>query len=161
MYQTDFVCTYKQMDTAEMQEGLYRLQILQACGLTEWDDDAVEHVLYGAFHKVAPQPVFQRILQACKQSPAMQPLLDQFCPEHNTLPDLSASIRIFLQEVGASVAGASVAAGAGASVYLFTLFKLLFMYDFFDVFHACLADQLRAGQVTDRHLGALLSQLAL
>ena len=37
MYQADFICTYKLMDDDNDQEQMYRIQLLQAFGLNEWD----------------------------------------------------------------------------------------------------------------------------
>lgn len=37
MYKTDFICTYKMMDTDEDREMLYRIQLLQAFDLDKWD----------------------------------------------------------------------------------------------------------------------------
>jgi hypothetical protein len=37
MYKTDFICTYKMMDTDEDREMLYKIQLLQAFDLDKWD----------------------------------------------------------------------------------------------------------------------------
>ena len=41
MYQTDFICTYKNIDDSSEQEDLYRIQLLQAFDIDMWDDDEV------------------------------------------------------------------------------------------------------------------------
>ena len=38
MYNTEFVCTYKQHDEDE-KDDMYRIQLLQVYNLDRWDDD--------------------------------------------------------------------------------------------------------------------------
>lgn len=45
MYQTDFICTYKQMDSPEDEKMLYQIQLLQAFNLEEWDDTEVMNTI--------------------------------------------------------------------------------------------------------------------
>jgi hypothetical protein len=45
MYQADFICTYKLMDNEYDQEQLYRIQLLQAFDLNEWNDYKINEVI--------------------------------------------------------------------------------------------------------------------
>jgi hypothetical protein len=61
MYCTDFLCTYQvHNEDEDIQEDIYRCQLLQSFGLEEWDDDIINNettVLYNKMKDI-PQMVF-------------------------------------------------------------------------------------------------------
>ena len=61
-YHTDFICTYKMMDTPEDQEDLYRIQLLQAFGLEQWDDMLVNDMIDMLYAKLADTPELNQLL---------------------------------------------------------------------------------------------------
>jgi hypothetical protein len=125
MYQTDFICTYKQMDEADDQEQLYRLQLLQAFGLEQWDDQGVNNTLLHIFELLHPSPDFQKILSKAQQTPAIKDLLAYFSAGE--------------AEAGEAEAGAASPDEAGEALLTF---KLLFKYEYFDMIHRCISDYL-------------------
>lgn len=50
MYNTDFVCTYKQHDD-EDQDDIYRIQLLQVYNLHTWDDTVINNTITSIFNK--------------------------------------------------------------------------------------------------------------
>ena len=50
MYNTDFVCTYKQHDD-EDQDDIYRIQFLQVYNLHTWDDTVINNTITSIFNK--------------------------------------------------------------------------------------------------------------
>jgi hypothetical protein len=76
MYCTDFICTYQiHNDDEDIQEDMYRSQLLQSFGLEEWNDDIINeetNVLYNkikdvhqmvlVFEKIKSQEVYQFFL---------------------------------------------------------------------------------------------------
>lgn len=61
MYCTDFLCTYQiHNEDEDIQEDIYRCQLLQSFGLEEWDDNIINNettVLYNKMKDI-PQMVF-------------------------------------------------------------------------------------------------------
>ena len=62
MYDSEFICTYKEMDTPEEQEELYKIQLLQAFCLEEWDDDVVNNTISELYNLMSLDKNVQEIL---------------------------------------------------------------------------------------------------
>ena len=62
-YQHDFVCTYKLMDTPDEQEQLYRIQLLQAFELYDWDDLKVNDIIMKLFSTLDQNSGFKAIIE--------------------------------------------------------------------------------------------------
>jgi len=62
-YQHDFVCTYKLMDTPDEQEQLYRIQLLQAFELYDWDDAKVNDIIVELFSILNLNSDFKAIIE--------------------------------------------------------------------------------------------------
>ena len=62
-YQHDFVCTYKLMDTPDEQEQLYRIQLLQAFELYDWDDAKVNDIIVEVFSILNLNSDFKAIIE--------------------------------------------------------------------------------------------------
>ena len=62
-YQHDFVCTYKLMDTPDEQEQLYRIQLLQAFELYDWDDAKVNDIIVELFSILNLKSDFKAIIE--------------------------------------------------------------------------------------------------
>lgn len=76
MYQADFICTYNEMDTPEDQEMLYKIQLLQAFDLPEWDDAKVHTILEELYTTVMKDPSLQVILDKISKIAALQPIIE-------------------------------------------------------------------------------------
>ena len=73
MYQTDFICTYKLMDGEIDQEGLYRLQLLQAFNLEQWNDEIFSDTIVDIFSKMNTNTnkEFYLILEKARKNPSL------------------------------------------------------------------------------------------
>jgi hypothetical protein len=71
MYITNFVCTYKLHDD-EVQEDMYRMQILQAFHLTSWDDDQINKETDRLYDLCNKTERFSELLDKLKKSTELQ-----------------------------------------------------------------------------------------
>jgi hypothetical protein len=128
-YQTDFICTYKLMEDEFSQDYLYRVQLLQAFGLERWDDDKINIITNDTFNKIKYTDIFREIIETANKNKEMTTLLTILCNEDNNINQ---------DEL---------------------VFELLFKYEFFDLTHKCLCEQLRDGRVCETTKDALLNVL--
>lgn len=128
-YQTDFICTYKLMEDEFSQDYLYRVQLLQAFGMERWDDDKINTITNDTFNTIKDTDTFREIIETAKQNKDMMSLLTLICTEDNNVNQ---------DEL---------------------VFELLFKYEFFDLIHKCLCEQLRNGRVSDATKDVLLNVL--
>jgi len=111
MYHADFICTYKLMDDLEDQEKMYCIQLLQAFGLDDWDDDKVNDSLLELYLEMQEDINLQAILLKVSNIESLQLLINMARAEtHSALEKQMI------------------------------LFNLLFQYDYFDMFHKCVVD---------------------
>lgn len=69
MYQTDFICTYKNIDDTIEQEDLYRIQLLQAFGIERWDDEEVNAETEKLFSQLSSADEIKKIITKCREFP--------------------------------------------------------------------------------------------
>lgn len=136
-YQTDFVCTYKQMSDEISQETLYRIQLLQALGLETWDDEKVIVILNNTYDKIKDITVFRNIFKKAKKNKDLEFLLALICASTNE------NIKEEVDDSNDKL-----------------VFQLLFKYEYFDLFHRCLSEQLRNGRVEDKIVGSIIDILS-
>jgi hypothetical protein len=124
-YNTDFICTYKQMDDEFSQDYLYRVQLLQAFGLDDWDDDKVNIIMNETYCKIKDVALFIEIIEKAKQNSEISNLISLICDDiaYSELNDESNKDKL--------------------------VFELLFKYEFFDIMHKCISEQLRNGSVKE------------
>lgn len=67
MYNTDFVCTYKQHDEEE-HDDMYRIQLLQVYNLDRWDDDVINNTKASIFNKYKDNLDMNEILNKARDS---------------------------------------------------------------------------------------------
>jgi len=67
MYNTDFVCTYKQHDEEE-QDDMYRIQLLQVYNLDTWNDDVINNTKASIFNKYKDNLDMKEILNKASDS---------------------------------------------------------------------------------------------
>tara|TARA_B110000008_G_scaffold82219_1_gene84026 strand:+ start:25 stop:396 length:372 start_codon:yes stop_codon:yes gene_type:complete len=68
MYNTDFVCTYKEHDEEEDQDDMYRIQLLQVYNLDRWDDDVINNTKASIFNKYKDNLDMKEILNKARDS---------------------------------------------------------------------------------------------
>ena len=67
MYNTDFVCTYKQHDEEE-QDDMYRIQLLQVYNLDTWNDTVINNTTALIFNKYIDNFDMKEILNKASDS---------------------------------------------------------------------------------------------
>jgi len=119
MYSADFICTYKMMDCDVDKEYLYKIQILQAFNLEEWNSEAIEKTISELYLKTIDHEQFKFILDAAKMSTKLGLMISLW---HK--PEFDENrLNIFI-------------------------FIMLFNYDYFDIFHKCLCEYISEGRIT-------------
>ena len=109
------------MDDEFGQDYLYKIQLLQAFGLNEWDDDKVNDIIYDTYTEIKDINVFRDIIESAKKNKEMINLLALICEEdENESIDRNKLV-----------------------------FELLFKYEFFDLIHKCLSEHFREGRVKE------------
>jgi len=139
MYQADFVCTYKLCNDIHEndQEQLYRIQLLQAFDLTEWNDDKINKIIEELYLSISLSGVFNTVFIKAKQNQTISELLEVYklC---NT--EIETDKIAILDEND-------------------IVFKLLFKFEYFDLTHRCIIDYLINNSVDETYLNKLLSVL--
>jgi hypothetical protein len=133
MYQTDFVCTYKWMESAEDQESLYRIQLLQAFDLEQWNDDVFNATVTQLYHMFEKSDEYAQILAKTKANEYIHNLVAQF----NMTP------------------AAETPEHSDDELY----FSILFNFHTFDLFHRCIIDYTRDTKVNPVNLNKLFEAL--
>jgi len=129
MYQADFICTYKQMDTEEEQEGLYRVQLLQAFGMDELIESEVYSILLELYNLMKEDNNLQTILTETSKINGLQFIINMV---NNSGDGLEKNI---------------------------LLFNLLFQYEYFDLFHKCIIEFMESKIISDITMNNLLNVL--
>jgi hypothetical protein len=81
MYQADFICTYKWMDDPEDQEQMYRIQLLQAFDLNEWNDDKINTTIQEIYTALAKTDELKNIYKKARQNTFIMETLSLFSHE--------------------------------------------------------------------------------
>ena len=130
MYQSDFICTYKSMDNDYDQEQLYRIQLLQAFDLNEWNDDRINTTIGELYAQLFNRIEFKEIFVKARQNPAIMEMIDLF--------KLSGVERLEEDDI---------------------IFKLLFKFEYFDLLHRCIVDFLLTDTISPVYSSKLLNAL--
>jgi hypothetical protein len=130
MYQADFICTYKWMDTPDDQEQMYRIQLLQAFDLNEWDDARINTMIMELYAKISTSGEFTALFAKARENTAIKEMLDLF--------ELSGEERLNEDDI---------------------IFKLLFKFEYFDLLHRCIVDYLLNNTLSPTYAANLLKAL--
>ena len=130
MYQSDFICTYKSMDNDYDQEQLYRIQLLQAFDLNEWNDDRINTTIGELYAQLFNRIEFKEIFVKARHNPAIMEMIDLF--------KLSGVERLEEDDI---------------------IFKLLFKFEYFDLLHRCIVDFLLTDTISPVYSSKLLNAL--
>ncbi len=130
MYQSDFICTYKSMDNDYDQEQLYRIQLLQAFDLNEWNDDRINTTIGELYAQLFNRIEFKEIFVKARQNPSIMEMIDLF--------KLSGVERLEEDDI---------------------IFKLLFKFEYFDLLHRCIVDFLLTDTISPVYSSKLLNAL--
>lgn len=130
MYQADFICTYKLMDDEYDQEQLYRIQLLQAFDLNEWDDIKINSTIEELYGLFSDNNEFKEIFKKARQNENIMEMLD--------ILKLSGEENLEENDI---------------------IFKLLFKFEYFDLFHRCIVDYLLNNTIAAVFVSKLLNSL--
>jgi len=139
MYQADFVCTYKLFDDMDDndREQMYRIQILQAFDLTEWNDDKINKIIEELYFSISSDGVFNDIFKKAKTNTHVSEILDIYRANNTEIETDKVAI-IDENDI---------------------IFKLLFKYEYFDLTHRCIIDFIINKSIDEKYLNKLLSEL--
>jgi hypothetical protein len=117
------------MDTEIEQENLYRIQLLQAFDLEEWNDEKFNTTLRELYMLLEKTDALLQILAKAKNNANFINLISKF--------DIDTTDN------------------SPSEIY----FTILFNFTCFDLFHRCLVDYMRDGVIQPLHLNKLLEAL--
>ena len=96
MYCTDFICTYQiHYDDQDIQEDMYRCQLLQAFGLEEWNDDIINNETLVLFNKIKSVPQFLSVFEKIKSQEVYQFFLTFLGDDNYTLFKILFKFELF------------------------------------------------------------------
>jgi hypothetical protein len=95
MYQTDFICTYKNIDESAEQEDLYRIQLLQAFDIEIWDDKQVNTITEKLFNQMSSAHGMKDIITRCREYPDHAMLVSMMGSEDLTIFRLLFKFELF------------------------------------------------------------------
>jgi len=131
MYQFDFICTYKLMESDEDQENLYRFQLLQAFDLEEWSDDIFNATINEIYALFLKSDDFAQILEKTRANECIDKFILKFNEDNSKNEIISDEL----------------------------YFSALFNYHTFDLFHRCIVDLYTENKIKPNHLNKLLDSL--
>jgi hypothetical protein len=117
------------MDDDSDQEEMYRIQLLQAFDLNEWNDAAITTTITELYAKLSCLPIFTEIFLKARENQYIIEMLDliQLSGEDNLDDDV--------------------------------IFHLLFKFEFFDLLHRCIVDYLINNTIHEKYSNQLLDAL--
>jgi len=139
MYQADFVCTYKLFDDMDEndKEQMYRIQLLQAFDLTEWNDDIINNIIEELYFSISLSGDFKDVFTKARRNKDINELLNIYNASNREIETDKIAI---LDEND-------------------IIFKMLFKFEYFDLTHRCIIDYLIHNSIDDIYLNKLLSAL--
>lgn len=123
------------MDSDTDKEYLYKIQLLQAFGLEQWDDKNIEQTINELYLKIKEDEHFRRILDVAKNSPKLGMMVSLMFQD-NQDNDISRFERI-------------------DSI----MFIMLFNYDFFEFTHRCICEHINNGVMTRKTYEEIMDEL--
>ena len=141
MYDSEFLCTYKMMDNEEDQEQLYKIQLLQAFGLDNWDDKIINDSMLELFNLMKVDNNLEKILLRISKVESLQHI-----------------ISMSNEYIDREYANASANDDSDSDKNL-VLFSLLFQYEHFDLFHRCIYDFIHYSHISDKNMDTLLETI--
>jgi hypothetical protein len=118
------------MDNEYDQEQLYRIQLLQAFDLNEWNDDRINTTIGELYAQLFNRIEFKEIFVKARQNPSIMEMIDLF--------KLSGVERLEEDDI---------------------IFKLLFKFEYFDLLHRCIVDFLLTDTISPVYSSKLLNAL--
>jgi len=96
MYCTNFLCTYQiHNDDEDIQEDMYRSQLLQSFGLEEWNDDIINEETNVLYNKIKDVPQMVLVFEKIKSQEVYQFFLTFLGDDNYTLFKLLFKFELF------------------------------------------------------------------
>lgn len=98
MYFTDFLCTYQihnEDEDEDIQEDIYRCQLLQSFGLEEWDDDIINNETTVLYNKMKDIPQMVLVFEKIKSQEVYQIFITFLGDDNYTLFKLLFKFELF------------------------------------------------------------------
>ncbi len=130
MYQADFICTYKLMENDYDQEQLYRIQLLQAFNLNEWNDEKINRTIADLYMVLNNEGLFKEVFIKARLNKNIMEMLDFL--------KLSGEVMLDENDI---------------------IFSLLFKFEYFDLLHRCIVDYLINDTIAEKYIQNLLYAL--
>jgi hypothetical protein len=118
------------MDDANDQEQMYRIQILQAFDLNEWNDDHINSIIEELYANIANVGEFKEIFNKARANKSVLEMLDLF--------QLSGEEQLDENDI---------------------IFKILFKFEYFDLLHRCIVDYSINNSLSAKYMTNLLNEL--
>jgi hypothetical protein len=118
------------MDDANDQEQMYRIQILQAFDLNEWNDDRINSIIGELYANIANVGEFKEIFNKARANKSVLEMLDLF--------QLSGEEQLDENDI---------------------IFKILFKFEYFDLLHRCIVDYSINKSLSAKYMTNLLNEL--
>ena len=150
MYDSEFICTYKMMNNEEDQEHLYKIQLLQAFNLEEWNDEVINDTMVELFNLMKLDENLYKILLSLSKVESLQKVINMA----NECIDMNHNT----SAVAADTSAADTSA-ASADIEFnkkMVLFGLLFQFEYFHLFHKCIYDCIHLWYITDKNVNTLI-----
>jgi hypothetical protein len=122
----------------EDKEDMYRIQFMQAFNLTAWDDDAANDIVIELYNHLKDLSTFKDLIIKAKQNPDI------------------VNIFNLIKEVDDENIDPYIREDAENGI----IFALLFNYEYFDLMHKCICDQLRNKQINPSTLKTFINKLS-
>jgi hypothetical protein len=143
MYQTDFICTYKLVEE-EYKDDLYRVQLLQAFDLNDWDADNIHKICEELYDSLIILPSFRDILEKAKETADIKEIYTPLLANESVMNAANE------EDTDVVVEHDHIEK---------IIFILLFKYEYFDLIHKCICEHLRDGVIKDNTLEKLMNKL--
>lgn len=140
MYQADFICTYTMFSDISIddQEQLYRIQLLQAFDLKEWNDDKINETIEELYSSISSSGYFKDVFLKAKQNKDIIQLLEIYKLNNSENESLDENEIIYENNI---------------------LFKLLFKFEYFHLTHRCIIDFILNKSIDNKYINNLLEIL--
>jgi hypothetical protein len=118
------------MDNDDDQEQMYRIQMLQAFDLNEWNDDIIHKTIVELYATLGKLSEFKIIFAKARENKNIQEML--------ALMSLSGEEKSDTDDI---------------------IFNLLFKFEYFDLLHRCIVDYILNNKLTPKYVTNLLNDL--
>jgi len=143
------------MDSEEDQEHLYKIQLLQAFNLEEWNDEVINDTMVELFNLMKLDENLYKILLSLSKVESLQKVINMAneCIDMNHDTSAADTSAADTSATGTSTSAASADIEFNKKM---VLFGLLFQFEYFHLFHRCIYDFIQLWYITDKNVNTLI-----